>query len=133
MMALVATVALDIETHCPEGREFHADAPFFHRRDQVMMAVLFAAQDAGEQAHQGLTVDDAAFVIPGAIAGNAQIQHAGQGWIPAFHGGRVCQVRRNVHRYAKIGGCVIHAARSSRRVAMKVTGRHNRKYRRDAR
>ena len=84
---LVTPLTGGVEPHGQKGRVIYPDAPLFHRRDQIVMTILVAAQDGSKQSHQRLTLERRAFVEPGSVAGDAQIHFAAERRMPAFHGG----------------------------------------------
>ena len=78
----------DIQPYRQKWCVVHADAPFLDRSDQIMMPVLVAAQDGGKQSDQGFALEGSAFVIPSAVAGDAQIHVAAERRVPAVYGGK---------------------------------------------
>src|SRR5699024_7411366 len=66
-----------------EGVVLDANALLFLGADQVIVAVVFAAQDAGQQAHQGGALDDAALMNPAPVGGDDQIHLPAAAWRPA--------------------------------------------------
>ena len=65
----------------------HLDAHFFHRIDEKIF-VAFPFQNRSEQIDHGLTPDGPAFVVPDAVAGDAQVDIAAEWRIPEMHGRR---------------------------------------------
>lgn len=76
---------LDDRLHGLEGRVLDVDLQLFHRRDQEI-ALALTPQDAGEQAHERLALDDAALVDPASVRRNAEVHARLPLGVPAFHG-----------------------------------------------
>ena len=74
-----------VEIDSDEGCIFDFDAQFLDRCYQVVFAIGIAAQNRGEEIHHALTAYRGTFMIPTAIAGNANVDIPAQGGIPLMY------------------------------------------------
>ena len=77
-----------------EGRRFDLDGELLGRGDEDVAAVGLAAQHAREQAHHRLAADRIAFMIPGAVAGDAHVRCAAVGGVPLVDRGTAARLDR---------------------------------------
>ena len=66
----LATLLAFVDSYHYQRMTHHAYAPLLAGGHQVVVAIVLAAEDAGEQLYQRLTADLAALVEPGAVGGN---------------------------------------------------------------
>ena len=71
--------------HGEERRVVDLDADLLHRRHQIVAAVRIVAQDRRKQLHHPLSPDRRAEIVPGAVAGDAQIDIAAELRVPQMH------------------------------------------------
>ncbi len=78
-------LAFELHFHSQERHIVHPDAHLFHRRDQNIGIIGFAAQNPGKKLYHGNAVDRRAHVIPAPIAGDAHVDIAAEFRVPEMN------------------------------------------------
>lgn len=74
-----------VQTHGQKMARLHLDADLLSRSNQIGLAVLILAQDAGKQAHQRLAANARALMPPAAIAPDDHVHRSAILRVPALN------------------------------------------------